>query len=84
MKKRRRLTIGLAALAGLGLLLIVAKRDRGPEVDGQPLEAWVRGLLNTAVPGRRAALLALNTNLFISFETFEACASYPPLERRRP
>ena len=58
MKKRRRLTIGLAALAGLGLLLIVAKRDRGPEVDGQPLEAWVRDLLNTADPGRRAAAQA--------------------------
>ena len=37
MKKRRHLTIGLAALALLGLLLIVAKRDRGSEVDGQSM-----------------------------------------------
>ena len=58
MKKRRHLTIGLAALALLGLLLIVAKRDRGPEVDGRPLEAWVRDLLITADPGRRAAARA--------------------------
>ena len=58
MKKWRHLTIGVAALALLGLLLIVAKRDRGPEVDGRPLEAWVRDLLITADPGRRAAARA--------------------------
>ncbi len=58
MKKRRLLAIGLATLALLGLLLIVAKRDRGPEVDGRPLEAWVRDLLITADPGRRAAAQA--------------------------
>ena len=44
MKKRRWLKIGLAALAVLALLLIVTRRDRGPEVAGRPLEEWVQDL----------------------------------------
>ena len=58
MKKRRWLKISLTALAVLLLCLIVTRRDRGPEVDGRPLESWVRDLLNTANPGRRAAAQA--------------------------
>lgn len=55
MKKRRWLKIGLAALAVLALLLIVTRRDRGPEVASRPLEEWVQDLLVTADPDRRAA-----------------------------
>mgnify|MGYP003949269839 CR=1 FL=1 len=55
MSKRRWLKIGLAAMAGLMLLLIVAKRDRGPVVEGRPLEVWVQDLLVTADPARRTA-----------------------------
>ena len=66
MWKRPWLKIGLAAIAMLVLCLIVGRRDRGPEVDGRPLESWVRDLLNTADPGRRvaaqAALVQLGTN----------------------
>ena len=58
MKKRRWLKIGLAALAVLALLLIVTRRDRGPEVAGRPLEEWVQDLLVTADPDRRAAAQA--------------------------
>jgi len=53
MKKRRWLKIGLAALAVLALLLIVTRRDRGPEVAGRLLEEWVQDLLVTADPDRR-------------------------------
>ena len=67
MRKRRWLKIGLAALAVLVLLLIVSRRDRGPVVDGRPLEEWVQDLLVTADPGRRAAAQAavaqLGTNV---------------------
>jgi len=58
MKKRRWLKIGLAALAVLALLLIVTRRDRGPEVAGRPLEEWVQDLLVTADPDRSAAAQA--------------------------
>ena len=58
MKKRRWLKIGLAALAVLALLLIVTRRDRGPEVAGRLLEEWVQDLLVTADPDRRAAAQA--------------------------
>ena len=58
MKKRRWLKIGLAALAVLALLLIVTRRDRGPEVASRPLEEWVQDLLVTADPDRRAAAQA--------------------------
>jgi len=68
MRKRRWLKIGLAALVVLVLLLIVAKRDRGPVVNGRPLEEWVQDLLVTADPGRRAAaqtaVAQLGTNAF--------------------
>ena len=39
----------------LVLFLIVAQRDRGPVVDGRPLEEWVQDLLVTADPERRVA-----------------------------
>ena len=42
-------------LGVLVLLLIVTQRDRGPEVDGRPLEEWVQDLLITAAPDRRVA-----------------------------
>ena len=58
MKKRRWLKIGLAALAVIALLLIVTRRDRGPEVAGRPLEEWVQDLLVTADPDRSAAAQA--------------------------
>ena len=68
MRKRRWLKIVLAALAVLVLLLIVARRDRGPVVNGRPLEEWVQDLLVTADPGRRAAaqtaVAQLGTNAF--------------------
>ncbi|HJN90457.1 MAG TPA: hypothetical protein QGG93_09005 [Verrucomicrobiota bacterium] len=55
MSERRWLKIGMAAMAVLMLLLIVARRDRGPVVEGRPLEAWVQDLLVTADPARHAA-----------------------------
>ena len=58
MKKRRWLKIGLTVLAVLALLLIVTRRDRGPEVAGRSLEEWVQDLLVTASPARRAAAQA--------------------------
>ena len=55
MRKRQSLKIGLVALVVLVLLLIVGQRDRGPVVDGRPLEEWVQALLVTADPERRVA-----------------------------
>jgi hypothetical protein len=55
MRKRQWLKIGLVALLVLVLFLIVAQRDRGPVVDGRPLEEWVQDLLVTADPERRVA-----------------------------
>jgi hypothetical protein len=63
MRKRRLLKISLAVLGVLVLLLIVAQRDRGPVVDGRPLEEWVQDLLVTADPERRAAAQTAVTQL---------------------
>ena len=66
MKKRRWLKIGLTVLAVLALLLIVTRRDRGPEVADRSLEEWVQDLLVTAPSARRAAaqaaVIRLGTN----------------------
>ena len=66
MRKWPWLKIGLVALVVLVLFLIVAQRDRGPVVDGRPLEEWVQDLLVTADPERRvpaqSAVAQLGTN----------------------
>ena len=55
MSKWRWLKTGLVVLIVLVMCLVIARRDRGPEVDGRPLEEWVQDLLITAAPDRRAA-----------------------------
>lgn len=48
------------------LLLILLKRDRGPIIDGKPLEKWVQDLLVTANPSKhnesKKAVARLGTN----------------------
>ena len=55
MTKRRLLKISLGLLVVIGLFIVIAQRDRGPLVDGRPLEDWVQDLLVTADPARRVA-----------------------------
>jgi len=66
MTKRRLLKISLGLLVVVGLFLAFAQRDRGPMVDGRPLEDWVQDLLVTAEPAKRepaqAAVAGLGTN----------------------
>lgn len=47
--------IGLGLLVFIGVLLAFTQRDRGPMVDGRPLEEWVQDLLVTAEPAKRTA-----------------------------
>ena len=66
MTKRRLLEISLGLLVVIGLFIVIAQRDRGPLVDGRPLEDWVQDLLVTADPARRdaaqEAVAGLGTN----------------------
>ena len=66
MTKRRLLKISLGLLVVIGLFIVIAQRDRGPLVDGRPLEDWVQDLLVTADPARRdaaqEAVAGLGTN----------------------
>lgn len=66
MTKRRLLKISLGLLVVVGLFLAFVQRDRGPMVDGRPLEDWVQDLLVTAEPAKReaaqAAVAGLGTN----------------------
>ena len=66
MTKRRLLKISLGLLVVIGLFIVIAQRDRGPLVDGRPLEDWVQDLLVTADLARRdaaqEAVAGLGTN----------------------
>ena len=66
MTKRRLLKISLGLLVVIGLFIVIAQRDRGPLVDGRPLEDWVQDLLVTGDPARRdaaqEAVAGLGTN----------------------
>ena len=55
MTKRRLLKISFGLLVIVGLFLAFTRRDRGPVVDGRPLEDWVQDLLVTADPAKRDA-----------------------------
>ena len=63
MTKRRLLKISLGLLVVIGLILTFGQRDRGPKIDGQPLEVWVQDLLVTADPAKRDAARKAVTGL---------------------
>ena len=66
MKKWQLTKIGGGALILICLLLSFIKRDRGPVLEGRPLESWVQDLLITADPikqtSAKKAISQLGTN----------------------
>ena len=66
MKKWQIIKISAGALILICLLLSFIKRDRGPLVEGRPLESWVQDLLITADPikhnAAKKAVSQLGTN----------------------
>ena len=68
MTKRRLLKISLGLLVVVGLFLAFAQRDRGPMVDGRPLEDWVQDLLVTAEPPKREAAQAAVAGLMAAVD----------------
>ncbi len=66
MKKWQIIKVGAGALIFICLLLSFTKRDRGPLVEGRPLESWVQDLLITADPikhnAAKKAVSKLGTN----------------------